>query len=361
MEGIESRRSAADGGAAVLDSGPLRILPVSTPGTEWDEFVRTRPESTFCHLAGWSDVMQQSLGARPHYLEARHVDGSLAGILPLVRVRSRLLGDHLVSMPFLNYGGALGDETARSTLAEGAALLGMDLGAKTLELRSRSREASRLHPSDRRIIVELELPADADELWNGLRSKVRSQVRRPMKEAMETRSGASQRDAFYAVFASNMRDLGTPVLPRRFFEAATGAFPDRIEFVVVYHEGIAVAGGCGFFHGDEFEITWASSLRAANHLAPNMLLYWELMKNAIERGARRFNFGRCAPGGGTHRFKRQWGGADVPLGWSAWSRDGSAGLPSTDRPVFRIATGAWQRMPLWLANRLGPVVSRWLP
>ena len=339
----------------------IRIDRVAAPSADWDDFVRSDPESTFCHLAGWHSVMREALGARPHYLEARDATGELAGVLPLVRVKSALLGDYLVSMPFLNYGGALGAEAVRSDLANEAVRLGVELGTGTVELRSRRREVAALQPTSRKITVVLPLPATEDELWNGLRSKLRSQIRRPMKEEMETRTGPDQLAAFYAIFASNMRDLGTPVLPRRFFELAARTFPDEIVFMVVRHEGTPVAAGCGFFHHDEFEIEWASALREYNPLAPNMLLYWELMREAIRRGARRFNFGRCTPGEGTHRFKLQWGSEDQPLGWSVWSPGGNAELPSPDKPIFRLATSVWRRMPLWSTNRLGPVVSRWIP
>ena len=342
-----------------------RALSVSVrPGVanaEWDAFVSAQADGTFCHRAGWATVLADSLGATPHFLEARDASGALRGVLPLFRVRSVLLGDYLVSVPFLNYGGALGDDVARSALAEAAVELGRELGVDAVELRARARESSSLTSLDKKVTVVLPLPATEAELWSALPSKLRSQIRRPMKENMEVRRGPAEIAAFHDVLARNMRDLGTPVLSRRFFESAASAFGDDVIVTTVHHEGRAVAAGYGFMHGDEFEITWASSLRDANKLSPNMLLYWELMKHAVERGARTFNFGRCTPGGGTHRFKLQWGGVDVPLGWSVWSRSGGDGTPKPDKPIFRIATAAWQRMPLWAANTIGPIVSRSLP
>ena len=344
----------------VVESTALSVQP-ALPGAEWDAFVAEQPDGTFCHRAGWADVLARSLGATPHYLAAREASGALRGVLPLFRVRSALLGDYLVSVPFLNYGGALGTDAARSALAEAAVALGRTLGVDAVELRARTREASSLAPLDRKVTVEMPLPATEAELWSALPSKLRSQVRRPMKEGMEARHGAQQIAAFHDVFARNMRDLGTPVLPRRFFAAAAETFGEDVVVTTIQYEGRAVAAGYGFLHDGEFEITWASSLREYNRLSPNMLLYWELMKHAIERGARTFNFGRCTPDGGTHRFKLQWGGVDVPLGWSVWSRNGGDGTPKPDKPIFRIATAAWQRMPLWAANSIGPLVARSLP
>jgi hypothetical protein len=182
-----------------------------------------------------------------------------------------------------------------------------------------------------------------------------------MKEAMEVRFGSEQCAAFYEVFARNMRDLGTPVLPERFFASLVRHLSEQVVFGAVYHQGRAVAAGCGLLWQGEFEITWASSLREFNALSPNMLLYWGFMEHVIGRGARLFNFGRCTPGGSTHRFKLQWGGTEVPLPWQQWSAREVHTLPEVDRPIFRLATQLWQRLPLPLANTIGPALARNLP
>jgi CelD/BcsL family acetyltransferase involved in cellulose biosynthesis len=139
-------------------------------------------------------------------------------------------------------------------------------------------------------------------------------------------------------------------------------FGDRVVFVTVYtKEGSPAAAACALVCGDELEVTWASSLRELNRLSPNMLLYARLMEEAIARGVRVFNFGRCTPDGPTHRFKQQWGGRDVPLPWAFWSKTGVASTPSPDRPIFRAATAVWSRLPMAIANRVGQLLARQLP
>ena len=158
--------------------------------------------------------------------------------------------------------------------------------------------------SSRKITVLRELPASVEALSKSFPSKLRSQIRRPIKEGLIVRFGLDQREPFYEVFARTMRDLGTPVLPRALFERIAAAFPDLVTFGVVYRGNQPLAGGCGFVWRDEFEMTWAGSLREASRLAANMLLYWSFMERAIARGLRMFNFGRCTPGGGTHPLPR---------------------------------------------------------
>jgi FemAB-related protein (PEP-CTERM system-associated) len=267
-------------------------------------------------------------------------------------------------MPFLNYGGPVGSPAAQHRLSAWAVEEAKRTRADAVDLRNLAPAAlaAGLSPLARKITVVLELPASADTLWNqGFDAKLRSQIKRAQRESMTVRFGADQVTPFYDVFARNMRDLGTPVLPRRLFEALAHAFPGQVVFGVIYHQHTPVAAGCGFLWRGEFEMTWASSLREFNARAPNMLLYWSFMEQMIGQGAHTFNFGRCTPDGGTHRFKLQWGGRDVALGWSQWRRRAVAEVPAKDRGTFRLAASLWQRLPLPVANRLGPVLSRRIP
>jgi FemAB-related protein (PEP-CTERM system-associated) len=339
----------------------IKVEEFRGTAAEWDGYVRRSVNGTFCHLLGWREIIADVLGHECHYLVARDDSGECQGVLPLARVRSRLFGDYLLSMPFLNYGGPIGTPEAEEQLCRHARHLAQAFEVKLLELRTRHRARSELQTADRKVTVLLPLPASADALMARFPAKLRSQIRRPMKEGMEVRVGADQRDAFYAVFARNMRDLGTPVLPRRLFDEIARVFAREVVFCAVYYQGQPVAAGCGLIWGQEFELTWASSLREHNQRAPNMLLYWGLMQHMIGRGLGVFNFGRCTPDGGTHRFKLQWGGETVPLSWLQWSSTGTAAPPSPDRPLFQMATRIWSRMPLAMANTIGPLLARNLP
>jgi serine/alanine adding enzyme len=108
-------------------------------------------------------------------------------------------------------------------------------------------------------------------------------------------------------------------------------------------------------------MTWASSLYAYNKLAPNMLLYWAFMERAIENGLTLFNFGRCTPGSGTHRFKRQWGSRDEQLWWYQQSRGDTTATPSPEQGAFSWGPRLWRRLPLPVATALGPRIVRYIP
>jgi serine/alanine adding enzyme len=340
----------------------LRIIDASADSEQWDRVVESLPGSTCAHLFGWREIMNDVLGHDCLYLAAVDGDGAWRGVLPLVRVRN-ILGHFLISLPFLNDGGPIGDDAAQESLVEFAIAEAVRSGATLLELRAREVLPGPAVPSYRKVAVHLSLPSSAELLWQDtIRAKLRSQIRRPTKEGMTFRSGVSELRSFYKVFSRNMRDLGTPVLPRSFFEGASSAFGSAVLFATVYaRNGLPVAAACCLLWRDELEVTWASSLREFNHQSPNMLLYFRLMEDAVERGVRVFNFGRCSPGGSTHRFKQQWGGEDVPLPWPSWPGGASTRVPSAERPLYRLAVEAWRRLPLVITNRLGPTLARLLP
>ncbi len=339
----------------------LEVLPLDGDRRAWDELVTRAECSSFCHLAGWREILADVLGAQCLYWQVVDADGALHGVLPLVRVRSRIFGHYLVSLPFLNYGGPLGSQAAQDRLVQEAVTEARRTRADLLELRTRDPGGFDLPVSSRKITVLLPLPSDAEMLFTRFPAKLRSQIRRPMKEGLEVRFGPEQREPFYEVFARTMRDLGTPVLPRAFFERVSATFADLVVFGVVYRGEQPLAAGCGFVWRGEFEMTWAGALRESRTFAANMFLYWTFMEQMIARGVRMFNFGRCTPGGGTHRFKKQWGSVDVPLPWLQWSARERTVMPTPDRPAFRLASAVWRRLPLALTKKVGPVIARQIP
>lgn len=341
----------------------LTVLPLDGCTRTWDQFVAQAAGSSFCHLAGWRDILSDTLGTECLYSVAIDSSGEWQGVLPLARVKSWMFGHYLVSLPFLNYGGPLGSPAACRRLAQEAVAEARRSQVDLLELRTRSAIAGdcELATSSRKVAVLLDLPPTPEALSRSFSSKLRSQIRRPVKEGLTTQFGLDQQHAFYDVFARTMRQLGTPVLPRSLFERIAATFPEQVVFGAVYRGNRPVAAGCGFVWRDEFEMTWAGACREYQALAPNMLLYWAFMEQMIARGARVFNFGRCSPGGGTHRFKRQWGGTDVPLPWRYQAPGRVSATPSPQDSAFSWGPRLWRRLPLRVANLVGPRLVRFLP
>lgn len=340
----------------------LVVAPFHGSPAEWDAFVTRHDGWTHYHTFGWKDLIEREFAHECLYLAARDGEDHLQGILPLVRVRGPVFGHFLVSMPFLNYGGPLGTPGAIRLLCDEARNLAHRDGVSLVELRSRVPLEVSLDVTHRKVTVILDLPSnDPTQLFDSFKAKLRSQIRRPMKEGLTTRFGSDQIDPFYRVFARQMRDLGTPVHKRQLFHAMAHAFGESVWFGCVYAGDKPVAGGCGFHWEGEFEMTWAASSTAHKRLAPNMLLYWSFMQRAILHGLTRFNFGRCTPGSGTHRFKLQWGGREQRLWWYTSSSDGVDATPSPTDARYAWGPTLWSRLPVPVANLIGPSIVRWLP
>lgn len=334
--------------------------------SEWDAFVRDQRGWTHFHLFGWKTVIERVFRHECIYLAARDSStGQILGVLPVARVRSLVFGHFMVSMPFLNYGGPLGTDDGVRALTAESVEIAKRTGVGLLELRSRVQLPIDLPVSHRKLTVVRDLVADSDALFASLPAKLRSQVKRPRKEGVEVRFGVDQVAAFHRVFAHHMRDLGTPTQPRALFDAIADVFPDDAHFAVAYHNGIPIACGCGFVWNREFEITWASALRSHSAMSPNMLVYWELMARMGAAGVTAFNFGRCTKDSGTYRFKMQWGGREEQLWWYQRTKhleaNGEASTPSPDKGIFAVATRVWQRLPVPVANTIGPHIVRLIP
>ena len=357
----------------ILAAAPVlsSVRPIRRPVTvsadvsaaEWDRFVEGHSDGTADHLWHWREIFEQVFGQRCEYLAARR-DGTLVGVLPLVLFRSLLFGRFAVSVPYLNYGGLLtSDADAEASLLERAAGTAREFGASHLELRHQHRHSAELPCRTHKVRMRLALPSTVDELWTGTDRKVRNQVRKARKEGLVATSGEPARvEEFYPVFAQNMRDLGTPVYPLRFFRETLRVFKDRARIHVVRAESRVVAASITIRFRDTVIVPWASSLREYRHLCPNMLLYWSMLEWAVAERAAIFDFGRSSKGSGPHHFKEQWGATAADLHWEyvlLTRRDAPDQGPGNAKLARAIA--AWQRLPLSVANQLGPWIVRHIP
>ena len=328
---------------------------------DWDAYVVTHPDSAGYHEWAWRGVFEGAFGHRGLYLVARGVEGSVVGVLPLVEIRSALFGRTLTSLPFVNFGGVLADSDAvASALVNEAARLAGSRGCKHVELRHIVRRFEHLPCKQHKVTMRLPL---APGMWERIDRKARNQVRKAEKSDLTvSRGGSELLEEFYKVFARNMRDLGTPVYAPRVFQEVAGAFPDRVRIIVVRLKNTAVAAGFTYRTRGLVEIPWASSIRDYNPLCPNHLLYWHAIETAVAEGAETFDFGRSTPGEGTFKFKEQWGAQPVPLHWEYWLESGKV-LPdqSPKNPKFRLMIETWKRLPLWVANVVGPPIVRQIP
>ena len=312
----------------------------------------------------WLGVLRAGLGHEVYALEST-AGGCTVGYLPLALVSSMLFGRFLVSLPYLNTNGVVAPTAdVRAALVARAAALADELNVRYLELR---HEAPVAHPAlnaalTSKVHMRLALPETGEQLWTGFDPKVRNQIRKGERGAFTVAWGAGALlDAFHDVLAENMRDLGSPVYGKALFSEIVSAFPRDAEICLVRAGRKPVAAALLLHGWGITEVPTASSLKPYNASNVNMLMYHHLLRRAVERGQRVFDFGRSTTEGGTFKFKKQWGARPHPATWQYCVLRGEIGDMRPDNPRFQSAIRLWQRLPLGLTRRLGPLIVRGIP
>jgi FemAB-related protein (PEP-CTERM system-associated) len=253
--------------------------------------------------------------------------------------------------------------TACEQVLDHASRIARDRGLQFVLLRHQRQLFPGLPSRTHKVTMLLPLKADPETMWNGLDRKVRNQIRKGEKSGLALATGGVELlEDFYAVFARNMRDLGTPVYGKTLFEAILREFPRDARLHLVRLDGQTIAGALSYAYGDIIEVPSASSLREHRSLCPNHAMYWDIMKQASAEGRRVFDFGRSTPNDGTYHFKEQWGAKPEPLCWEYAMLNG-APVPLEDRhgAKFQTSIELWKRLPLALAMRIGPRIARLVP
>jgi FemAB-related protein (PEP-CTERM system-associated) len=329
-----------------------------------EEYLTRGGQTPLGRHPAWLEVLRRGLGHVPYCLEAVE-DGKTRGLLALAYVRSLLFGRFLVGLPYLNSGGVLADdEQVGNLLIDRAVQFADELDVRYLELRHEkpSDHPALVRPPTGKVHMRLALPATPGELWETIPGKARNQVRKGQKNGLAVAWGGQELlREFYAVFSTNMRDLGTPVYPRRLFAGVLDQFAGRAELCVVRAGARPVAGALLLHGWGSTEVPSASSLRRWNHTNANMLMYWHLLERAVRRGQAVFDFGRSSRDGNTFRFKSQWGARPASAEWQYYLRQGCVDDMRPNNRKYQRLIRLWQRLPVWLTRWLGPAVVRGIP
>ena len=342
----------------------IRVVPLGSDTAAWDSFVRSRPDATFFHLSAWRRVIETAFAHRAYYCVAEQ-DGAVVGVLPLMQVRTRLFGHTLISNPFCVYGGPLAASAeAAHALASHAAQLRAQLGAAACEFRFLEdpphgtmddawQNRDGLYVTFRRAIS-----GDDDTNLKLIPRKQRAVVRKGVERGLTATSDRNV-GQLHAIYAESVRNLGTPVFARRYFDVLAETFAEMMDVVTVRSEGRAVASVMNFYWRNEVIPYYGGGTNSARSCQANDFMYWEVMRRAAARGCRLFDFGRSKQGTGAFAFKKNWGFTPVKLPYRILLAPGQA-IPEVNplNPKYRLMIAAWKRLPVPVANLIGPVLVR---
>lgn len=334
------------------------------------KFLQGREDSCLGQDPRWINVVTETFKHQNSALLIKEA-GNIQAFIPLITVNSELFGRSIISMPYINSGGIVAATYNHSDLlAKRICELHEKSAVKYSEIRCVSnldKVYSGYTQIVKKVSFRLRLKETADELLSSFNSKLRSQIRNSNKSSavFEISSGADCSEKqiidFYKVFAEHMRDLGTPVYPRSLFKNTVEFFKDDALIVNGYINGIPACGGVLVKHKNTFELIWAATLRKHNSQSLNMLMYWKIMEYLISLGIQYFDFGRTSPGSGGYNFKKQWGAEEYPLYWYYYGDKQYFPDISPGNQRFSWKVKIWQKLPVWLANMAGPIVTRHIP
>lgn len=332
----------------------------------WRSYAATHMDAALFHDLRWTDAVRSGYGFRNRHLVAERA-GKIVGVLPLTLIASPLLGRSLISTAFSVGGGVLADdeEIARA-LGAHTLDLGRRLGVNYVELRGGpSPGAGYKEKTDVYASFVKEMPADGEAIRDWLPRNRRAEVKKALRIDEPNGDGfrmTNDTREFYRVYAPALRNLGTPAMPRKFLDALKTNFGDDIEIGLVEHRGKPVAGLFSFWFRDRVMPYYIGADRKARDIRAYDYLYYKLMRRAVDRGVRIFDFGRSKIGSTHFDTKTYWGFEPAPVIYHvALVRAKELPNVNPNNPKFARFVALWRRLPLPLANFLGPIVARNFP
>ena len=325
----------------------------------WDDFVFASPQATFFHRAAWLTLLEEQFGHRGFFLYAES-GGQIVGVLPLAQVKSMLFGHSLVALPFGVYGGVVaGDEAAAAALEQEAQAIARQLGAEHLEFRNIAARHADWPKQDLYVTFRKAILPEEEANMLAIPRKQRAMVRKGIKNGLQSQIDPNV-DRFFSLYADNVHRHGTPAMPKRYFAALLKAFGTDAEVLTVTAaDGRALSSVLSFYFRDEVLPYYAGDDESARDLAANDFKYWELMRRACSRGLKVFDYGRSKQGTGSYSFKKNWGFEPMPLHYEyCLFKRGDVPQNNPNNPKYQLMIKTWRRLPIQVANWLGPFIVR---
>lgn len=344
--------------ASPADTLPAIRLMQRDEMQRWDKFVMSCPEATFFHRAGWKTVIERAFGHRTWFLYAE-TEGRIEGVLSLAEVKSRLFGHTLCSLPFCVYGGiAATTESARRALDQAAQALAQQRQVDYLEYRNLAPFHRDWPSKDLYVTFRKEIFPEIEQNMSAIPRKQRAMVRKGIRAGL--RSGVEEDiEQFFCAYSASVHRLGTPVFPKKYFRLLKQTFGNDCELLTITKDGRTVSSVMSFYFRDEVLPYYGGGTAEARELAANDFMYWELMRRACERGCRIFDFGRSKRDTGSYDFKRNWGFEPQALSYEYQLHRAKA-VPDHNplNPKYQMLIKAWQKLPLRIANLVGPHIVK---
>jgi FemAB-related protein (PEP-CTERM system-associated) len=335
----------------------IKILDKSNY-VQWDNYVQSTPEATFFHQSGWKEVIERAFGHKTYFLYVEN-NGKITGILPLVHIKSLLFGNTLVSTGFCVYGGIVAnDERSTLELDKEACRLAEELGVDCLEMRNRVQKTPERPYKELYVTFRKELDTSVEKSMLALPKRRRAMIRKGIEAGLISTIDDNV-DRLYQAYSEGVRNLGTPVFSKKYFQILKDVFADQCEVLSIELNGQLVASIMSFYYKNEVLPYYTGRTSLASNVNGNDFTCWEVMRRAIEKGVKIFDYGRSKVGTGSYSFKKNWGFTPQPLFYEFYLVKANS-LPDVNplNPKYQLFIAAWKHLPLPISQIIGPWLSK---
>jgi len=339
----------------------IKMLDIFSDSQKWDDYVGRHPKATVYHLSPWGRAVCRSMKHDFYYIYVEDED-EICAVIPLIHVKSRLFGNSLISMAFATNGGPLyNNKEALDLLDEACRELAKKLDVDCLECRN----LDQVHEDwpvkkDMYSTFRKTLSSDNDENMLAIPRKQRAMVRKGINFGLKAVIDDLP-DRLFSMYSQSVRNLGTPVFPKSLFYYLKEEFGNNCEILTVETpEGKAISSVMTFYFKEETVPYYGGGTMEARAFAANDFMYWSLMARAVsEKNCTIFDFGRSKNDTGAFRFKKNWGFVPKALNYEFILNDGHD-IPDINplNPKYQLMIKTWKKLPLPLANFIGPLISR---
>ncbi|THB66799.1 MAG: FemAB family PEP-CTERM system-associated protein [Gammaproteobacteria bacterium] len=325
----------------------------------WDDYIFSRDDSTFFHRIGWRKILEKTLNHKSYYLLAKTNAGDIKGVMPLGHIKSKLFGNSLISLPFAVYGGAIADTREIKTMLEKRACqIAEDLKVDALELREREICYPDWPTKELYVTFRKEISLDHEENLKAIPRKQRAVVRKGIKAELISEIDTDI-DRFFHAYSFSVWRLGTPVFPKKYFQAIKDEFANDCDIVTILKDKEVIASVMNFYFKNEVIPYYGGGTDAARAYKGNDFMYWEVMRRAADKGYTIFDYGRSKIGTGAYSFKKNWGFEPQPLPYQYYLVKANQ-MPEINplNPKYRLFVNGWKKMPLSLSRKIGPLLAK---
>jgi FemAB-related protein (PEP-CTERM system-associated) len=326
----------------------------------WERFIAAANGGPM-HLAAWHRVLRDAFAVTPLFLQARRDDGTVAGVLPLYLSRSVFTGRHLASLD----GGIFAvDANSTAALLTEAKSLRRRTEGRYLLLRDAPKEESldAIRTTMIRRVINTSLGVDA--IWRSLKSDTRKEVRRGERAGYQIKRVHDEPPLrkFYQIFARRMHQLGTPVVPLRYFTAMVEHLGEALSIFIIEKEGEVCGGLVCVAANTRASAIYAAVERQHMHAYANYFMFWRVIEHFAATGLPSLDFGTNAPGSSVGDFKSSWPVDAESVAYDYYA-DNAKATQTNARTVGEksVAQRVWSRLPQSVANTVGPIIRAQLP